>query len=258
MVAGYYNENEARCPISPDGAPYQYSHGVTSPSNNSDNNFYQSPALSPGNWNVASPGSIVSPYSSNASWRSFDSSVQGSPLSAPAALASSATSSSAAAASSNDIRPPRLPSELGNTDPVNMEKKAEADRRLALEKVNKRFIAKSTFDQEREKNAIRKANSLMNVTHGRTETVETKKIMITNKKPVGRVVIVPDGREHMASSSWKARKTANGNDQQKSSNDDPGEFEEHVDDFKCELDREREKWAQKQALRMVKGANNFL
>jgi hypothetical protein len=85
--------------------------------------------------------------------------------------------------------------------------------------------------------------------------------MITNKKPVGKVVIVPDGREHMATSTWKGRKTAEGNnknEQTKTTGDDATEFEEHVDDFKCELDRERQQWAQRQALRLLKGAGSFL
>ncbi|KAG7363248.1 hypothetical protein IV203_026608 [Nitzschia inconspicua] len=243
MVPPCYGE--ARCPISPDGVSYNFSQhhpGVASPSNSSDKNFYRSPGLSPGDWNVASPGSIVSPNSSDASWRSFDSSVHGSPLSAPAALGSS---------SHKQNNPPTLPSKLGNK----MEGKMDTQRRVALEMINKRFVAKSSFELERERNAIRKANSLMNVTQGRSSTVETKKLMITNKKPVGRGVILPHGTEHLATSTWKSRERA-GNQETKKKDDE--EFEESVDDFKCELDRDREAWAQKQALKMVKGARNFL
>lgn len=208
---------------------------------------------------MASPEAIVSPYSSNASWRSYDSSVQGSPLSAPAALASSHQSNG------GTNEPPRLPSELGKTK-QDMEEQTDAQRRKALEMVNKRFIAKNSFDQERERNAVKKANSLMTVTLGRSGTNSTetqKKIMITNRKPVGRVVIVPHGQEHMASSTWKGRKAPDESgkskdDEKQNKKEVAAEFEEHVDDFKCELDREREKWAQKQALKMIKGAGNFL
>jgi hypothetical protein len=192
-------------------------------------------------------------HSNNASMRSFDDSVQGSPFSAPAVLAASQSSITSPS-------PPRLPSEFENKANTDCKKVVDTQKRDIMKKVNQQFIAKSALDQDREKIAIRQANSLMNVTLGGACTAETKKLIITNKKPLGKVVIVPDGREHLATSSWKNRRTAeNGNNNQiNTTGDDATEFEECVDDFKCELDREREAWAQRQALRMLKGAGSFL
>jgi hypothetical protein len=238
------------CPISPNGVACQYSqHGVTSP----NSNYYSpSPVVSPGDWNMSSPARMTSPHSDNASYTSLDCSDQGSPFSAPATLAISQSS----------VTPPRLPSELGNKIRTNSEDMVDTQKRVAMKKVNQYFISKSALDHDREKLAIRQANSLLNVTQGKAGNAETtKKVMITNKKPVGKVVIVPDGREHMATSTWKGRKTAEGNnknEQTKTTGDDATEFEEHVDDFKCELDRERQQWAQRQALRLLKGAGSFL
>ena len=249
--------NNTNCPISPHtgvGSPYQsHSHGyhhhggnnVTSPTN-SDNNYYSSPVISPGNWNVPSPASISSPLSS-ASWQSFDSSVQGgSPNSAPAKMSHSSGSST------KMNEPPTLPTELG--DQGNQAKKmSDTERRKAMEKVNKRFISKSDLEKEREKEAIRRANALMTEAT-RAREAQKKKLMDTSKKPVGRVVIIPTGKEHLATSTWSKKKK--NPDEAESCTD--AEFDEYVDDFKCDLDREREKWAQRTALNMVQKAKNIV
>jgi hypothetical protein len=80
---------------------------------------------------------------------------------------------------------------------------------------------------------------------------------------VGRVVIIPDGREHMASSTWKDKKAAQQKENQQHQADGEGiemQFEEHVDDYKCEYDRDREKWAFRHALKLLKigHAKNFV
>jgi hypothetical protein len=172
--------------------------------------------------------------------------MQGSPnsaSSAPAALRGSSLSIN----SMNE--PPRLPTELGSQE--GKKEKDAAKRKQALEAVNKRFLNKNSLEKEREQNAIRKANALM-MEATRSQKPE-KKLIKTDSKPVGRVVIVPDGREHLASSTREKKKQTNVADD----SDHNAQFEENVDDFKCELDREREKWAQKQALRMIRLANRF-
>ena len=131
---------------------------------------------------------------------------------------------------------------------------SDTDRRISQERINKRFMGKNSLDQEREKSAARRANDLLNTEIGRNKSKPEKKIIRTNKKPVGRVVIIPDGREHMATSGWKDKKTQEKENQQ---NEPQGEgiemqFEEHVDDYKCEFDRDREKWAFKHALKLLK------
>jgi hypothetical protein len=128
----------------------------------------------------------------------------------------------------------------------------DTEKRKTMEKVNRRFISKSTLDQEREKDAIRRANALMTEATRARESDE-KKLIITNKKPVGRVVIVPTGKEHLATSSWSKKKNL---EEKESCND--CQFDEYVDDFKCELDREREKWAQRTALSMLRNARNMV
>jgi hypothetical protein len=146
--------------------------------------------------------------------------------------------------------PPTLPTELGEHG--NQTKMSDTERRKTMEKVNKRFISKSDLEKEREKDAIRRANSLMTEASRARESPK-KKLMDTSKKPVGRVVIIPTGKEHLATSTWSKKKNP---DEAESCND--AQFEEYVDDFKCELDREREKWAQRTALNMVQKAKNIV
>ena len=104
----------------------------------------------------------------------------------------------------------------------------------------------------------------MNREIGRSKSKPEKKIIRTNKKPVGRVVIIPDGREHMATSGWKEKKAAlqkeNHDQQYPDSEGIEMQFEEHVDDYKCEFDRDREKWAFRHALKLLKvgNAKNFV
>mmetsp|Transcript_31939 Transcript_31939/g.53409 ORF Transcript_31939/g.53409 Transcript_31939/m.53409 type:complete len:262 (+) Transcript_31939:62-847(+) len=252
-----YSSNNISCPISPTtgtasgGAPSisRSLVGVSllsSPSRsgisaNSDNNYYSSPGISPGDWNVPSPSSLSSPQS-NASWNSLDSSMNGSPNSAPAAMTSSPPS-----ISSN--KPPNLPSELGSNKGCRL---TDAERRIAMEKTNKRFLLKSQIDREREQNAIRRANAMMKEAT-RNQKPE-KKLLKTSKGPRCRADIVRDGREHLATSTWSKKTT---NSDKKTSPSDT-EFEENVDDYKCHLDREREKWAQKQALSLVKFAKSLV
>ncbi|KAL3909764.1 MAG: hypothetical protein SGILL_007957 [Bacillariaceae sp.] len=143
-----------------------------------------------------------------------------------------------------------------------------------MERINKKFISKKGMDQEREKIAIRKANALMATTMGRSRSMPEKKIICTNRKPVGRVVIIPDGRENMATSTWKDKKNEGVDQPQQQTQQKqiqqqqqqhyqyPAEsiemrLEERVEDFKCELDRDRESWAKKQAMKLLKGAKNF-
>lgn len=54
-------------------------------------------------------------------------------------------------------------------------------------------------------------------------------------------LVVSDGREKLATSSWIRKKAV------------AAEDFETVHDFKCQLDRDREQWAQKMALKLMAG-----
>jgi hypothetical protein len=213
-----------------------YGHNVTSPTN-SDNNYYGSPAISPGSWNASSPHD-----GTNYSYPSPDSSFQGSANgSTPPSSPSSAPSSST---NHNELE---LPSELG-----------------------KEHIKKNELDQRREKWANTEALKLMQETVGRhTQTEEERRTQVrggmtarqlrqaaakryeekTKLKEASKAenqilkpapkLVAPTSKEKLASSTRQKKKPT------------PEEDYESIADFKCQLDIERERWAEKTALRLL-------
>ena len=119
-----------------------YWTSVTSPSN-SDGNHYQSPSVSPGYWNVASPAkNVVSPqpYSYGTS---------------PNNSASPEMRSPAPSTPPSPYQAPTLPTKLGNQN-----EKAASKKSIAA--MNRNFLDKSSFDKEREKAATASSSSSVN------------------------------------------------------------------------------------------------
>lgn len=124
---------------SPVNQPYWTS--VTSPSN-SDGNRYQSPSVSPGYWNVASPAKnqvSPQPYSY---------------VTSPNNSASPERRSPAPSTPPSQYQAPALPTKLGN-------KNEKAATKKSITAMNRNFYDKSSFDKEREKVANRRVQSLM-------------------------------------------------------------------------------------------------
>jgi hypothetical protein len=200
----------------------------------SDNNSHGTPAISPGSWNVPTPESRISgPYDS--------------PLSAQSRSSSSApphTPSSVSSASTGDY--PALPSELGKVEEM-----------------------KSFLDMERERLAESKALKLMSQTVGVTPQFRSGAGALTARQAAARrgemqndiaiesknrykeekekmkpipILATPRQKERLATSTRKV----------KQSPESEAEFGETVDDMKCELDREREQFAERKALRLLR------
>jgi hypothetical protein len=230
------------CPISPQGSqglPGEHcavrSHNATSPGN-SDNNSYPSPLISPGDWNVSSPSSNVS-SGLHGSVQSFNGSSYGTPNSVPPGMESSVSSRASSCES-----PPSLPANLGNNPASDNRTVAKKE---ALKSINQKFMSKTAVDREREQVASRRALALIE-----QATAVQNMSHVTQYHPVGAApsvkvrhttVIVPDGCEHLATSTRKSTKAKV-----------PDEDVESVDDFKCQYDKDREKWAKSMALRLFK------
>ena len=212
-----------------------HSYNVTSPSN-SDGNHYQSPSISPGNWNVSSPSStyaMVSPQS-NASF-------QGSPSSATSADIRSSPPSTPP----SSFQPPVLPTELGNQS---RNGNSERNNKKAMETSNRRFFEKSAMDQERENIANRRVQSMM-IEASRSRNRENNISRTNSRQSFGKIdaksYLVADGKEAFATSSRKKKQPMIMED-----------LEGSVNDFKCGFDRDREKAAKKLALRIITTLDN--
>lgn len=215
------------------GQDNQHSHHATSP-NNSDGNDYQSPSVSPGSWNMTltTPTyATVSPQS-NASHEGSPGSVyfQGSPASASSEVRASPPSTPPPS-----FQPPALPTELGTQ---RKGAKSENDNKKKQQSINRRFMEKSPMDQEREKAANRRLQSMMlEVSRDRSGTKFGKK--------EARSFLASSGTEAFATSSRKKKVPMVMEDLKGS-----------VDDFKCQADRGREKAAKFHAMRIISKLDN--
>ena len=221
-------------PMSPhyDNVQNKHYYNVTSPSN-SDGNHYSSPVVSPGYWNNASPApNTVSPQSNG--------SFQGSPNS----HASKEVRSSPPSSPPSSFQAPALPARLGN-QPVNT-----MSQKIMGSKTNQ-FLEKSSMDQEREKIANRRAQSLMiKATRKETREYEKTSSNTTFGKYDAKAFLVPCGAEAFATSSRiKTNKVGK----------EPPVMEDlmgSVNDFKNGFNRDREWAAKKHALRIISKLDN--
>ena len=217
-------------PMSYDNGHYgqQYSHDNNSPVN-SDGNYYQSPMISPGQWN-ASPSSsnyaTISPQS--------HASIHGSPNS----KTSVEIRSSPPSTPPSSLQTPALPSELGGQG---LQKEAEKSDRRSQEKLRRQFLDKSVFDQEREKIANRRVQSMMIQATRRNRRDDE-----TFGKHEARSFLVSSGGEAFATSSRKTQQEPMVMEDLKGS----------VNDFKCQQDRGRERAAKFHAMRIITRLDN--
>ena len=132
---------------------------IASPLQN-DNNYYGSPVVSPGNWNVATPTSTVSMRGASEEHLNSSKTIQTSPSgSVPPTTPSSVSSNSVLS----------LPEELGK----------EA------------LVEKNNLDLAREHLANRKAAILMQLTSNSDATHKGKKEAVTRSAQLGTAVILP-------------------------------------------------------------------
>lgn len=216
-----------------------YGNNVTSPSN-SDNNYYESPAVSPGNWNVPSPygGSIQS-------YPSPDTSFQGSENGSTPPATPSSVSSSSSHATHNELD---LPSELGRKPRVEKNElhrgRERAVNNKALMLIEQNFGAENKPQPRTPLGpggpgmSAREAAIMRYKSQKKLEAVGLKAGQKFQTAPK-LLAISAKSREKLASSTRKKKKTT------------PEEDYETISDFKCQLDRDREKWAQKQALSLL-------
>jgi hypothetical protein len=172
----------------------QDSHNVISPSN-SDGNHYQSPLISPGDWNVVSP----SPYITASPHTNV--SFQGSPMSDGSEDIRSSPPSTPPPSS---FEPPALPTRLGNQ-------------------------GRNRMDQEREKTASRRVQPLMaEATRKKSRKAAENKIKSKNyhlSLKEAKSYLLQDGKEYLASSSKKDMKPIITEDLEGSVNDFKNEFD---------------------------------
>lgn len=218
-------------PMSPQYANTQhqrYYGNVTSP-NNSDGNQYQSPGVSPGYWNSASPNpNTVSPQSHG--------SYQGSPNSS----ASKEVRASPPSSPPSSFQAPTLPAKLGNEQGSRVPRQQDKS-------ANNGFLEKSSMDREREKLANRRLQSMM-IEATRKKRDHGVPSQNSFGKHEAKAYLVPCGGESFASSS-RIQKAGT----------EPMVMEDvngSVNDFKCEFDRDREWAAKKHALRMITKLKN--
>lgn len=214
--------------------PSQYSPPSSSMS---DNNSYGTPAISPGSWNAPTPESqITAPYDSPSSVQSRSSS------SAPPLTPSSVSSASTA-----DY--PALPSELGKVEVINksgidMERERIAENR-ALRLMNQAVFAKPQVRSGAGVLTARQAAAKRD--EMQTNIAIESKIRYKEEKEEMKptpMLATPTPKERLATSTRKVKK--------QSPDSATDFFGGTVDDMKCELDREREQWAERTALRLLR------
>jgi hypothetical protein len=228
---------------SPQNQVYYNGYPVASPS--SGNNHYRSPAVSPGDWNVTSPNSSASSPQdgSHYSYDSPNSSVYGSsngsvPSNTPSSVSSSSTSG-----------PLELPAELGKTQ---VEKSALEHRREKVANAKALSLMKQNFGSRTEGPTTSRpqvrSGSLTAKQAAAKRDEENNKMKIESharyqeQKQLAKPAptLVPRARkEILATSTRKIKKPT------------AEEDFETVDDYKCQLDFEREEWAQKKALALL-------
>jgi hypothetical protein len=164
--------------------------GVLSPSNNSDGRIYHSPALSPGDWNVASPNSYMSdqPYTGASAFMSPNTAPAGighhsSSLSSPSTQSTWSMSSSSINTSNTTtqkqhehgaLAPPVLPANLGKINEKEQQQQPGQRSRVGksstpdVEKIQRSFLVKTSLDEGREKIASRRALDLIDAVAGGT------------------------------------------------------------------------------------------
>jgi hypothetical protein len=178
-------------PQSPKYNGAQDSHNVTSPSN-SDCNHYQSPLISPGDWNFVSP----SPYITASPQTNV--SFQGSPMSDGSEDIRSLPPSTPP----SSFEPPALPTRLGNQ-------------------------GRNRVDQERGKTASRSVKPMMaEATRSRKAAenkIKSKNYHLSLKQ--AKSYLLQDGKEYLASSSKKDMKPIITEDLEGSVNDFKNEFD---------------------------------
>ena len=203
-LSSWYNTNNS--PQSPKFNEAQDSHNVTSPSN-SDGNRYQSPLISPGDWNVVSP----SPYMTASPQTNV--SFQESPMSD----GSEDIRSSPPSTPPSSFEPPTLPTRLGN------QRRNRVDQ--GREKIANRNVQPMVAEATRSRKAAE-------------NKIKSKSYHLSLKE--AKSYLLQDGKEYLASSSRKDMRPIITED-----------LEGSVDDFKNEVDIEREWEARKHALRIV-------
>lgn len=110
-----------------------------------------------------------------------------------------------------------------------------------MESITQEFLCKTSLDQGREKAANRRALALIEEATAVQDKRNPHNGTVMTYKVRPATTTAPERREHLATSSWKGAKSKV-----------PDEDIETVDDYKCQLDRDREKWAKNMALKLFK------
>jgi len=259
-------------------------HKCPSPSNNSAGaNHYQSPLISPGDWNVVSPSppyityttTNSSPQSNDVS--SFQERCTNSPMSVVETAEDIRSALPSTPPSSFEHEPPVLPTTLGGSNYQqgrngNSNSKINYNNRYiqySTTNNNKQFLEKSKMEQEREKIANRRVQSMMtegcrNAARSRQKAddkIERQKSAHHHHQPAhhhhqhssfgkreAKLHLLPSGMEYLASSSRMTK--------EKTQPIIMEDLEGSVNDFKNGFDKDRERAAQKHAMRMITRLNN--
>ena len=228
MVQGLNSSN------SPVGSPYgnghnnapYYSYNATSP-NNSDGNHYQSPLVSPGEWNASPPyyNYAMNSSQSNATFQR-----------SPSSTTSAENRSSPPSSPLSSFQPPALPSDLGNQRQQRNSAKSYA---VTQESINRRFVENNGMDHEREKIANRRVQPMMvEVSRKRTDSSafgknEAKAFLTSN----GTKAFAPNSRKKVEPMIMEDLKGS-------------------VDDFKSGQHGGRERAARFHAMRIITKLDN--
>lgn len=197
----------------------------------SDNNSHGTPAISPGSWNARSPES-----------------QQDSPSSAQSRSSSSTSSHTPSYVSSTSTGDyPSLPSELGKVEVIKSDLDTERERlaeKLALRLMDQAVFAKPQVRSgagaltARQAAAKRSEMQINMAIESKIRYKEEKQKMMPAPK-----LATPKAKERLATSTRKVKH---------SPDDSAADFGETVDDMKCQLDREREQWAERTALGLLR------